>query len=285
MNKTLLAAVAAAAFCGAPAFAADMPVPPTAAAPIFSWTGFYVGANGGYGWHDPTVTFTGGDELATLFTCLHFGIGTCPPPVSFNIRGGLGGLQAGYNRQLNRNVVLGVETDFDWSRIRGMGTSNFFNLFLSQGNNFIASEKVDWFGTVRGRLGFLLTDRLLAYGTGGFAYGGVKQNVVLNTPANFVRVDPQFAFACNASVSTECFSGSSSRTAAGWTAGGGLEYAAWNNVSLRAEYLYINLGKNTVNAVDVFRVPGVTPSSFNAAFSQTDFHLFRIAVNYLFSTR
>jgi outer membrane immunogenic protein len=153
---------------------------PVAPAPVYSWTGFYVGANGGYGWKDPTVTFTPNDVDANFVTCVS---GTCAPPASFNINGGFGGLQAGYNWQFSPQWVAGVETDFDWSDIKGTGTSNFLMTLAPAApfpSNFAVFQNIKWFGTVRARLGYLPADHLLVYATGGFAYGRIDENVALN---------------------------------------------------------------------------------------------------------
>jgi outer membrane immunogenic protein len=212
------------------AFAADMAVkaPPPPPAPVYSWTGFYVGGNVGYGWGSRTVNFTPNDPLVFSVSCGGLGGGTCPPPTSFDINGALGGLQAGYNWQFNQNWMLGIETDFDWSRIKGTGTDSFLICCTPapspSPSSFVASQNVEWFGTVRGRLGFLPTTNLLIYGTAGFAYGRVGENVALNSQTgtnanNF----PMFTFSCTSGPN--CFLGSSSRMATGWTAGGGFEYA------------------------------------------------------------
>jgi outer membrane immunogenic protein len=233
--KKLATAIAVIALIGTPALAADLgrPVykapPPPPPAPVYSWTGFYVGANGGYGWKDPTVTFTPNDINAISSTCVPtiatFFLGTCPPPTSFGIRGGFGGLQAGYNWQFSPQWVAGLETDFDWSDIKGTGTSNFVQgAFLgavptAQPSNFTVSQDLKWFGTVRARLGYLPADRLLVYATGGFAYGRIDENAALNTVAGLFSQDGAFAFNCV--TGPNCFLGSSSRTGTGWTAGGG----------------------------------------------------------------
>jgi outer membrane immunogenic protein len=133
------------------AFAADLPLkaPPPAVPPSFSWTGFYIGANGGYGWQDPTALFTGNDFLSNGLTCGGTLGGTCVPPISFGISGVFGGLQGGYNWQVNQRWVLGVEADFDWSRIRGTGSANVPLTGLSP-INFQASQNITGFGTARG---------------------------------------------------------------------------------------------------------------------------------------
>lgn len=267
------------------ALAADLPIKAPAApvAASYSWTGFYVGANGGYAWHDSTVIFTGNDFLSNIQTCGGNLGGTCPPPVSFNIRGGLGGLQAGYNWQFNPSWLLGIETDFDWADINGTGSNNFrIGGVPTNSASFVVNQKIESFGTVRARLGYLPTDRTLLYATGGFAYGHVKENVALNsTPNGGGSSDGTHGFICVAN--TSCFLGNSSRTATGWTAGAGVEYAFWNNFTLRLEYLFVSLGGGDIVNVVAQNVPGGNvPSSFSASFNRTDFNVVRGGVNYRF---
>jgi len=290
MRRFRCAAVAAAAIFGFAlvASAADLPTKapvykaPVAIAP--SWTGFYIGVNGGYGWKDRTVNFTPNDIAAQLGTCSGGLGGTCASPTSFGIGGGFGGLQAGYNWQFNPNWLLGVETDFDWSHIKGTGTSNFI-LFsvVPAASTFEASQNVKWFGTVRGRLGYLPANNILVYATGGFAYGHIDQTVALNSQPGANLGSGVFAYGCVAGPN--CFLGSSSRTTTGWTVGGGAEYAVWSNVSVKAEYLYVNLGgSHALNVVtqSVGGFLGATPSSFTATFSRTDFHTVRAGLNWKF---
>lgn len=271
--------------------AADMAVkaPPKAVvpAPTYSWTGFYVGGNAGYGWKDPTVNFTPNDVVANAVTCSGaFPASTCPPSASFHVDGALGGLQAGYNWQVNQSWLVGFETDFDWSGIKGTGTSNFLMAAAGNPSNFQASENINWFGTARARLGYLPTNNLLLYGTGGFAYGQIKENVGLNSMAVGAN-NGTYAFGCVIAGGpgvTNCFVGNSSRTATGFTIGGGVEYALWQNLSVKAEYLYVNLGHgNTVNVVAQDRLAAAAPSSFTAAYSRVDFNVIRGGLNWKFN--
>jgi outer membrane immunogenic protein len=284
--KKLATAIAAIALIGTPAFAADMAVkapPPTPAPVPYSWTGFYVGANGGYAWHDQTVTFAGNDFLSRINTCGGNLGGTCAPPISFDIQGGLGGLQGGYNWQFNPTWLLGIEADFDWADINGTGSNNFTMAGAPTPNaaSFVANQEVESFGTVRARLGYLPTDRTLLYATGGFAYGHVKENVALNsTPNGGGFSDGTHGYICVSN--TNCFLGSGSRTATGWTAGAGVEYAFWNNFTLRLEYLFVSLDGNIVNVVAQTPPGGNVPSSFSANFSRTDFNVVRGGLNYRF---
>jgi outer membrane immunogenic protein len=156
MKKLFIACIAAAVLCGAPARAADMPVkaPPMApvAAPAYSWTGFYIGVEGGGGWADTqhTNNITGGNS------------GTA------HINGGLLGGTYGYNLQFG-SWVLGLEGDFSWSGIKSS--------FSDNGSGFCPAAaqcltNLRWLGTDRARLGYAW-DRFLVYGTAGVAYGDV----------------------------------------------------------------------------------------------------------------
>jgi outer membrane immunogenic protein len=196
-------------------------------------------------------------------------------------------LQIGYNWQANQTWLFGLETDFDWSNVKGTATSNFLIGLIGapSPSNFQASEKVEWFGTARGRIGFLPINNLLLYATGGLAYGRVSANVGLNSPTPGVG-GLGFSFLCNTgggAGATNCFIGNASRTATGGAVGGGAEYALSNNVAVKAEYLYINLGHgNSVNVVAQAVFPGTAPSSFTAAYSSVDFHVVRGGVNFKF---
>jgi outer membrane immunogenic protein len=286
-KKLLVAGVAAAAFYGAPALAADMPVKaPPAPAAADSWTGFYVGGNVGYGWQDPTVTFAGNDPstIDILSGSLIAGA-TATGPVSYNLKGVIGGIQAGYNWQVDRRWVLGLETDFNGSGIRG-GGNNVSNFSSSTVQTIAANQSIEWFGTVRARLGWLATDSLMFYGTSGFAYAKVHENVTYSSsdPGLNFTSDP-FGFQCGAANST-CFSGSSARTAIGWTLGAGAEYAVAQNISLKAEYLYTSLGGDAFNVVALSAFPAggaPIPSSFRASYGNVNFQVARFGVNYKFN--
>jgi len=159
MKNILFVGVALAALSAAvSAQAADLPSrkqAPVAASsyaptPAFSWTGFYVGGNTGYG----TGSFTKSGKAA-------FG-----SPSS-----GLLGLTAGYNYQVGQ-FVAGIEGDMDKAWLKSTSASTFGN-----GRGYLTSS-----GSIRGRVGYAL-DRALVYGTAGFAYGNVKGSLTTSTPA------------------------------------------------------------------------------------------------------
>jgi outer membrane immunogenic protein len=285
MNKTA-AAVLAIAFSIGAASAADLPsikgppvyVPP----PIFSWTGFYAGVNLGYGFgnNDPdygahTFFFTPPLPAAPV------GAVWVGRPL---LSGVIGGGQVGYNYQFNPWLVVGLETDIQGADLRSSSFS-----FTSADppppaahfGTVLAKQSVDWFGTVRGRIGFTpFNPRLLIYGTGGFAYGGVNH---------------LFQYADNFPPFGSLFGGASySNTKTGWTAGGGVEYAPleFPNWSLKAEYLYVDLGRTYLSAAGagIFQLGPVTtvnppvPGFFVAAHDPaTRFHVVRVGLNYHFN--
>jgi outer membrane immunogenic protein len=197
---------------------------------------------------------------------------------SFQTSGVVGGLQVGYNYLLNRNWLVGLETDFDGSGMRGSGTS-VSALGITSSS---VDEQIKWFGTVRARVGYLPTDNLLTYVTGGFAYGKVEQSGSLVVPTGFIGLGVGLPFAATCTGPATCLSGSSSEVATGWTLGGGVEYPFWQKWTVKAEYLYVSLNSQatTENWVAVL-TPGTTVPSYNAS-SRTSFNILRAGLNYRF---
>lgn len=215
----ILSVMGSVALGGHTAVAADLGVPryiaPPPPSPVYTWTGFYVGANGGFG----------GDQFQFPFT-----VGPLVGTSTLNSSGFFGGGQVGYNWQFAPAWVLGVESDFDGANIQGMASTSA-NAF--SGN---VGSKVDRFGTVRGRVGYLVTPNVLLYGTGGWAYGHTTSSA-------------------NAGAFGLAAAASSGQTGNGWTAGGGLEYAFNPWLSFKTEYLYLNLGTNTITSGTAAGVP------------------------------
>lgn len=159
MKKFLLASAALAALSTA-SLAADLPSrkgPPVAPiyVPVFTWTGFYVGLQGGYAW---------GDSKGTIGNA----VGVPVLGYSYDTKGGVFGGHVGYNYQFSPNFVAGVEGDLEWSGLKDSLTSVPLGL--------THSTKVEWQGSVRARLGVAF-DRALIYATGGVAFADVKHSV------------------------------------------------------------------------------------------------------------
>jgi len=137
----------------APALAADLPRPaykaPIYTAPAFSWSGFYVGLNGGYGWGRSNWTSSAGTTG------------------DFNVKGWVVGGTLGYNLQTGV-WVWGVEGDIDYSNIKGSAGT-----VCTGGATTDCETRNTWLGTARGRVGYAM-DRFLPFVTGGLAFGGIK---------------------------------------------------------------------------------------------------------------
>jgi outer membrane immunogenic protein len=106
---------------------------------------------------------------------------------------------------------------------------------------FNVERRVDWFGTVRARAGILATDNWLLYATGGLAFGKITDTATVVQAIDTFGNALGFSFLCAANA--PCYSGASSRTSAGWTAGAGTETMVTKNLSLKFEYLYVNLDR------------------------------------------
>jgi outer membrane immunogenic protein len=145
-----------------------------------------------------------GDSTAVLAISAVAG-GTPPPVAPFDLHGGLVGLQGGYNWQFDRSWLVGIEADYDWARIRGSGTSAFFLNGLP--STFQVNQDITSFGTVRGRVGWLVIPTLLVYGTGGFAYGHVTESQTVAGGATLATAVS--GFVCGPGL--QCFAANSSR--------------------------------------------------------------------------
>jgi outer membrane immunogenic protein len=297
MKKTLLGATALClALTAASAFAADLPskkAPPYIPPPPAVWTGFYAGLNigGGFGTGDTQY----GAEGPIGWTFVPPGALFLTPGAAWteatNLSGVIGGGQVGYNYQFGAgglgSWVVGLEADIQGAGLssHSQGYGNVFlpaSLGLAGGAGVGAaldstSTRVDWYGTVRGRLGFLFTPTLLVYGTGGLAYGGV------NTTVNHATLMVSFPLT---SIGLAPGSASFSDTKVGWTAGGGLEWMFMPNWSAKVEYLYTDLGTSSISTFGV--APWITPTPFIAIGASsstvaTRWHTVRAGVNYHFN--
>jgi outer membrane immunogenic protein len=244
------------------ALAEEAPGRPSPEAP-FGWTGLYIGINGGYGWgrvsNHLKVSSTGGPSSSAKVTA--------------DVDGPLGGGQLGYNWRSQR-WVYGLEADFQGGDEDGLITG------CSQLRCATISYGLDWFATLRGRLGYLLEPRLLLYGTGGLAYGRIS------TDFRSVSV-PTAAASFNDSAQVA----SNDATRAGWVVGGGLEVALDQNWMLRAEYLYADLGTiASKSSTSVASACATGPQCLdNLAESKRTFHadfaeqVFRVGLSYRFA--
>jgi outer membrane immunogenic protein len=253
MRITTAAAVALAVGIPSLAYADGMPASRAAVAPPFTWTGFYAGVNVGWGWNDDDKTIILRDGAA-FSPCSVPQTSSCG--TSIFPSGWFGGGQFGYNWQTGP-WVIGVETDIQGADISGDVHHRAIFLPTAVGTDFLnARRDLDWFGTLRGRVGYAF-DRALAYVTGGFAYGGVNDRLVV------------FHYTGGTTVLSR------DDTETGYTVGAGIEFAFATNWSAKFEYQHIDLGDERL--FDRTRLTALNTT-------RIDDHLdtFRVGLNYRF---
>jgi outer membrane immunogenic protein len=259
MQRIFVAAIALATFSVAPALAADMAVkaPPVAPMPAWSWTGFYVGANVGGGWAHSNETSVGAPPAG----------GNLPFTIPLHGSGAVGGIQAGYNWQLNPSVLFGLEGDWDAAGIRS--SNSFAPVLTAAGVPFVptttgtASRNVDWLASIRGRLGYTFNQTLL-YVTGGAAFSRIGYAACLN---------------CNLNGGPVSFPATFSSTKSGAVVGAGIEQAIAGNWSVRAEYLYYQFSGASAVALPT---PANPPFTENDSWSRTTVQTVRVGIDYKF---
>lgn len=191
------------------AIAADLPAPVAPVPPgyvpyqNYNWSSVYIGGNVGYGFATASVSDSFGDTA------------------SENLNGIIGGGQIGANYQIGA-FVFGVEGDFDAS-----GQSHSTSIF-----GISETDKIDWVGTVRGRIGGAY-DRWFFYVTAGGGEGKLSAN--LTSPFGSI---------------------SASKTHGAWVAGAGIEYGITDYLTARVEYLYLDTGDINLATIGGFAVTG-----------------------------
>jgi outer membrane immunogenic protein len=250
--KKILAGAAALLGTAVSAQAADMAVKaPYLKAPVamvYDWTGFYIGVNAGVG-------------IGRDYTRLAIPAGPSFEASYLGPQGGLGGGQIGYNYQTSSSffggpLVFGVEAD-----IQGTGMRDTFTCGLGcpgpLATSSVFNQRLDWFGTARGRVG-IATGPVLSYVTAGFAYGNVKTTLTETVGA-----------------AAGVFS--TSQTKGGWTIGSGVEASLGGNWTGKIEYLYVNLG----DRLDLFTLNGA-PQALSTDIRE---NIFRVGLNYRINGR
>jgi len=238
-------------------------------APVaYSWAGFYVGGNLGYGWGKASNNSNFVDPALNV------------PIVATELdsdkpKGAIGGGQVGYNWQVESHGLLGIEADWQGSGQRanqGFVTGfAFFDPVVVGVVRGTVSESLEnsiqWFGTVRGRAGYTW-DHVLIYGTGGLAYGEVKLAGTVNENVNLLPV-------INSVVPVNI-----AKVNAGWTLGAGIEGMLASNLSWKLEYLYLDLG--SVAGVSIVGIANPPSGTFTAQSRFTD-NILRVGLNYRFN--
>jgi outer membrane immunogenic protein len=280
MRKLLLAGVGAAVVAAAPALAADLPAAPVAAPVVapapWSWTGFYVGGNGGYSWGNADAN--GNVAVAVSVNGIPFTTNVRTPQSAGgtdSVNGWLGGGQAGFNWQTGA-LVVGIEADIQATGQRGSNTfcTNGATtcpagpfLFGTAPFQLTVDQKLAWFGTARGRIG-AGGDRFLFYVTGGAAVGEIKAD-----DASVGSLAP---------LPVPAALGSANYTKVGWVVGFGVEARLIDNWTAKLEYLYTDLGSFN-DTLTTSGSLGTATSTVTTAFNSrlTD-SIVRVGLNYKF---
>ena len=224
------------------------------AQPATDWTGFYIGANVGAqlathgGSIVGTPTFAAQTFATEATTSAQLATGRIPGREAALTGGG----QIGYNFMAYPSILVGVEADIQaigkgGGRLDGPRTGIpvlFSNELITSETN--APSNPSYVGTVRGRLGYLITPDILAFATGGYAYGtGVSRGSVSQVDANGL---PAGTFGAPYTATFR------PRTMNGYALGGGLEWMFAPGWSIRAEYLHYDLGagRNQTTLTNLF---------------------------------
>jgi outer membrane immunogenic protein len=264
--KNSWVAAAFAAMVAAPALAADLPArmpvkAPAAVAAAYHWTGWYIGGNVGYGWgNDTGALWDSFVDQPGVGIAPYFAIGGNVLPGA-KPSGIIGGVQIGYNWQAAPNWVWGLVADIQASDMRASASNTVSLTAISiQSNN----SRIDWFGTVRGRVGYAANNWLF-YGTGGVAYGGVRSDLTFN---------------CTTCAVPTIWAGSNSSTQVGWAAGAGIEVGVSANWTVGVEYLHFDLGSISTTAL-----PNVALAAGSSMTADSRFagDIVRATLNYRFS--
>lgn len=216
-----------------PVYAAPPPAP--------IWTGLYVGINGGYG-------FLGNDRIGLQTNNLIFANAD-----RFTMDGFFGGGQIGYNMR-SGSIVYGVEADFQYSAI---GDNSGPTLVPALGAVAGGKSDVNWFSTVRGRLG-VAQGPTLFYLTGGVAFASIDYTVAAISGRSLAVM-------------------TNNDTQVGWTAGAGVEHAFDSRWSAKLEYMYVDFGRTAVTGAVI---PPVGPVTSVTTQETPNFHAVRVGLNY-----
>jgi outer membrane immunogenic protein len=291
LATTALAAVAIASQASAADLGTAAPAYTKAPAidPGHDWSGFYIGANGGYGFGHQSISYTPNDGLANAFVnpvVVGAPAGTrLGSTDAFHQNGGLGGIQGGYNWSLPNHFMVGIEADFDGASAHGHSDS--LHPFLTTSPTatlltFALDQKLEWFGTLRGRIGFSPASNLLLFASGGLAYGHVVESATISSAGSSISAGT-VGLNANCHQAVPCYVANGTRTSIGWAAGAGAEYALTRNITMRAEYLHVDLGKSSLTSLFNNDNPTLASASATTNFSAAAFDTVRFGVNYHFN--
>lgn len=239
-------AIGTAAMLAVPAMAQD----------TYSWAGFYAGINLGYANANYKLPFR--SSLTTPSASYAY-----DTDIRYAQSGFTGGGQFGYNYLFSNGWLIGLEGDAE-AISAGVDLKASGMLNATTRYDIRQQTNIDFLSTIRGRVGYVLPQNMLVYASGGFAYGGVTTTHDLTSQggsetvgSNFDRFDIDY----------------------GWTVGAGIEYPLTSSISLRTEYLYVDLGSRTFYSGSL-SIPNPPISGTFDYRQSTRAHIARFAINY-----
>lgn len=263
MKRLAAIALALGSLIGTPVLAADIPVKALRAAPppVFSWTGCYIGGHIGWGWGRNTFSDASSDASRSLVGLLTGPPAFSPSSIGADTDGFLGGGQAGCDYQFAPRWVIGAEGQFSFADISGnVSGTRTPSVFSSESGTF--SAKADWLASATARLGYAWAPGWLLYIKGGAAWAHDKYNVERQTTVVPVGAIPVTYVA--------------SETRAGWTVGGGVEWAFADHWSTRLEYQFYGFGSRELAFVSNRNEPNRFVNV------EQQIHTLKLGVNYRF---
>jgi outer membrane immunogenic protein len=259
VKQVFLAVVAVTATMAGSAFAADMPLQAVAPVAVYDWGGMYVGGVIGGAWGRTDSSDSGLGILGTLLNV--------PVIQTTDSSGFIGGIEGGSRYQMGK-LVIGYEADITWGGVNGTSTTSFSPIGVPPGafsltRAITANSK--WTATTVSTVG-IAHDRWLIYGKAGVAYTHIDYT------DNWTGMLLGAGF--------PAFSGTGSENRVGWTVGTGIEWAVWNNWSVKAEYDYLDFGNRTV-AINGTVLPGIANIGVSTGLQNTNhINQFKAGVNW-----
>ncbi len=275
MKKSLFAAVAASALLASPALAQEAD----------EWTGFYVGGQIGYGFQpsddDETILFDTnldgnfGDTVNTAAPANAFSPGFCggsangPTPADGcdDDRDGIqGGVHAGFDFQTSGGLVIGAVADWDRTNLR-----DSVSAFSTTPARYTMTRRLRDLATLRARVGFA-SGRTLFYGTGGLAYGRIRNSFSTSNGAN-------------------SFTGNGNENGWGYAFGGGIDQKVGSNLAIGVQYLYrqvdagdyvVRAGPGTAGPTNPFLIVNTAGTDFSRSSDKFSSHGVRLLASFRF---
>jgi outer membrane immunogenic protein len=235
--------------------------------------------NGGFGWGRNNADFTGdgqngsGNDLISRVFDGPRNFNQLTRSQTISSEGAFGGGQFGYNWQFSGAWLAGIEADIQASDLHG----NFTRVGPIIAISLSAEQKLEWFGTARGRLGYVVNERFLVFGTGGLAYGQTEETSSFFSTNFGGATSPVSTITCV--IHAPCLGGQGSQTLVGWTAGAGTEWAVTHNLTVKFEYLHIGLPDSTMVMSAI--APAIGNATVTATF-RNQYDLVRAGVNWRF---